>query len=77
MPNNRMVLTETQEDLTTNEDTYILLIYIGESCTGDIDTCNSEYDQSKFLNKTFSAILEPWDKEAKVWQLVTTSYGNY
>lgn len=58
MPNNRMVLTEIQEDLTTNEDTYILLIYIGESCIGDIDTCNFEYDQSKFINKSFSATMK-------------------
>lgn len=56
--NNRLVLTETQEDLTTNEDTYILLIYIGESCTRDINTCNSEYDQSKLLNKEFSATMK-------------------
>ena len=54
MENNRMILTNTQQDLTTSSDTYIFLMWISESCTGDITSCTSGEDQSKYLNKTFS-----------------------
>ena len=44
--NNRMVLTPTHQDLTTTEDSYLLVIYLEE------DNIN---DQSSLLGKTFSA----------------------
>ncbi len=56
--NNRIVLTNTQENLTTTEDTYSLIIYIGESCTGDISDCDSSYDQKKLSNKNFTATMK-------------------
>lgn len=61
MQNNRLLLTNTQEDLTAKEDTYSLIIYIAESCTGDIANCNnnkSEYDESELLNNTFNATMK-------------------
>lgn len=54
MENNRMVLTNTQQDLTASSDTYIFLMWISESCTGDISSCTSSEDQSKYINKNFS-----------------------
>lgn len=61
MKNNRLVLTNTQERLTTNEDKYTLLIYLAESCTGDLSTCNTNsgsYNQETLLNKNFSATMK-------------------
>ena len=61
MKNNRLVLTNTQERLTTNEDKYTLLIYLEESCTGDLSTCNANsgsYNQETLLNKNFSATMK-------------------
>ena len=58
MINNRLVLTTTQEDLTTNTDNYTLLIWISESCTGDIDTCDPTLSQSKYLNKSLNASIK-------------------
>jgi len=61
MKNNRLVLTNTQERLTTNEDKYTLLIYLAESCTGDLSTCNANsgsYNQETLLNKNFSATMK-------------------
>lgn len=55
---NRLVLTETQQDLTTTTDEYVFLMWISESCTGDISTCTSELDQSKYLNKSFGASIK-------------------
>ena len=54
MENSRMVLTNTQQDLTTTASTYVFLMWISESCTGDIASCTSSADQSKYLNKEFS-----------------------
>ena len=54
---NRMVLTNIQQDLPSYDDTadsYTFYIWISESCTGTIDTCAEFYDQSDMLNKTFS-----------------------
>ena len=54
-------LTNTQERLTTNEDKYTLLIYLAESCTGDLSTCNANsgsYNQETLLNKNFSATMK-------------------
>ena len=54
MENNRMVLTTTQQDLTaTASDTYVFLMWISESCAGDISSCTSSEDQSKYINKNF------------------------
>ena len=39
MSDNRLVLTDTQQDLTTTTDEYVFLLWISESCTGDISTC--------------------------------------
>lgn len=63
-PNNRMVLTETQEDLpksiTEGDElpVYTLLIYIAENCTGDIASCNSVNAQDRMLDKRFSATMK-------------------
>lgn len=56
--NNRMLLTNTQEDLTMNEDSYSLIIYLAEKCTGDIENCSNEEDQSYLLNRSFSATIK-------------------
>ena len=58
MSDNRLVLTDTQQDLTTTTDEYVFLLWISESCTGDISTCSKEQDQSKYLNKSFSASIK-------------------
>lgn len=63
-PNNRMVLTETQEDLpksiTEGDElpVYTLLIYIAENCTGDIASCNSVNAQDRMLGKRFTATMK-------------------
>lgn len=59
--NNRIVLTSTQESLTITGNTYSLIFYIAESCTGDLSTCNAnneQYNQSGVLAKHFSAIMK-------------------
>lgn len=58
MSDNRLVLTETQQDLTTSSDEYVFLLWISESCTGDISTCGSDYDQSKYMDKTLSGSIK-------------------
>ena len=58
MSDNRLVLTDTQQDLTTTTDEYVFLLWISESCTGDISTCSKEQEQNKYLNKTFSASIK-------------------
>ncbi len=56
IPNNRMVLTTTQEDLTTAEDAYLLALYIEDSCSSNnLSNCTSAPDQSSLLGKSFSA----------------------
>ena len=54
LENNRMVLTNTQQDLTTSSDSYVFLMWISEACTGDVTTCSSDNSQNKYLNKTFT-----------------------
>lgn len=54
LENNRMVLTNTQQDLTTSSDSYVFLMWISEVCTGDVTTCSSDNSQNKYLNKTFT-----------------------
>ena len=56
--NNRLVLTEIQQDLTTNTDKYVYLMWISEVCTGDITTCDSIVNQNKYSNKTFNASIK-------------------
>ena len=56
--NNRLVLTEIQQDLTTNTDKYVYLMWISEVCTGDITTCDSTVIQNKYSNKTFNALIK-------------------
>ena len=56
--NNRLVLTEVQQDLTTNTDKYVYLMWINEVCTGDITTCDSTLNQNKYSNKTFNASIK-------------------
>ena len=56
MPNNRMLLTSTQQDLTTTEDEYLIALYIEDTCT-NINNCQNPLDQSEFLNKNFSASI--------------------
>ena len=51
MPNNRMVLTPTQQDLGTTTDNYLLAIYIEEST-------EQNGDDSAFLGKTLSANIK-------------------
>ncbi len=58
MSDNRLVLTDTQQDLTTTTDEYVFLLWISESCTGDISTCSKEQEQNKYLNKFFSASIK-------------------
>ena len=56
--NNRLVLTEVQQDLTTNTDKYVYLMWISEICTGDITTCDSTVNQNKYSNKAFNASIK-------------------
>ena len=58
MTGDRLVLTETQQDMSTTADSYVLLMWISESCTGDITTCTKEMDQSDYLNKSFEATIK-------------------
>ncbi|MGN1342672.1 MAG: beta strand repeat-containing protein [Bacilli bacterium] len=58
MSDNRLILTDTQQDLTTTTDEYVFLLWISESCTGDISTCSKEQEQNKYLNKSFSASIK-------------------
>ena len=58
MDDGRLVLTNTQENLTTSTDEYTFLLWISESCTGDITQCDSSKDQSKYLNKTLNATIK-------------------
>ena len=56
--NNRLVLTNTQQDLTTNTDTYVYLMWISEACTGDLSTCDITKNQDKLLGKIFNAQIK-------------------
>jgi len=58
MSNNRLVLTETQQDLTTTKDEYVFLLWISESCSGDIANCSKEQDQSEYLGKSLSGSIK-------------------
>ena len=57
--NNRLVLTNTQQDLNLNTDKYTFLLWISESCEGDIlYDCDSSMDQSKYLNKNLDGSIK-------------------
>ena len=56
--NNRLVLTNTQQDLTTNTDTYVYLMWISEACTDDLSTCDITKNQDKLLGKIFNAQIK-------------------
>lgn len=58
MNDQRLVLTSTQEDLTTTRVEYVFVMWISESCTGDIKTCTKSQDQSKYLNSFFSSEIK-------------------
>ena len=58
MENNRLVLTNTQQDLTTSTDTYVFLMWISESCTDDLTTCTVTNSQNKYSGKIFSATIK-------------------
>lgn len=60
MENDRLVLTETQEDLNNNETTYVFIMWISESCPSDISIleCKDKQDQSSLLNKKFKASID-------------------
>lgn len=57
---NRLVLTTTQEDLNSTNNTYTFIMWISEACPGSIDIleCTEEMDQSSLLNKEFSAMIK-------------------
>ena len=55
---NRLVLTNTQQDLTTSTDTYVFLMWISESCTDDLTTCTKTNSQNKYSGKIFSATIK-------------------
>lgn len=52
--NNRLVLTNTQQDLTTTASTYVFLMWISETCTEDITSCTNSDNQFKYVGKNFS-----------------------
>lgn len=81
MTGDRLVLTDTQQDMSTNEDSYVFLMWISESCTGDITTCTKAMDQSDYLNKNFSATIKvemtTKAKKALVRNTASTKSCNY
>lgn len=58
MDDNRLVLTNIQEDLTTTRVEYVFVMWVSESCTGDIKTCNKKDNQNKYLGKNISANIK-------------------
>lgn len=58
MTDQRLVLTTNQNDLTTTSDEYTFMMWISESCTGNIETCSIDNDESKYFNKTITANLK-------------------
>ena len=56
MPNNKMLLTSTQENLTTTEDEYLFAMYIEDTCS-NINNCPNPVDQSSLLGRSFSASI--------------------
>ena len=59
--NNRMVLTEIQQDLpsySSAADSYTFYIWISEQCTGDITSCGEETNTTPLMNKTLSGNIK-------------------
>ena len=59
--NNRMVLTNIQQDLpsySSTADSYTFYIWISEQCTGDITNCTEDMDVSSLRNKTLSGNIK-------------------
>lgn len=59
--NNRMVLTEIQQDLpsySSTADSYTLIIWISEACTGNITTCTIDQDVTDLMGKTISGNIK-------------------
>ena len=55
--NNRLVLTDIQQDLPASTDTadsYILYIWISEECTGEITACTTDMNTAPLMGKTFT-----------------------
>lgn len=78
MTNNRLVLTNTQQDLTTTKDKYTFLLWISESCTDNLSECSPEEDQSKYLNKTIKASIkiELATESKKTLKRITSTDGS-
>lgn len=77
---NRMVLTNIQQDLPSynaNADSYTFYIWISETCSGSIETCNEFSDQSDMLNKTFSGNIRIELSTKGKKELVRTTNGSY
>ena len=59
--NNRMVLTNIQQDLhgySSTADSYTFYIWISEQCTGDITNCTKDMDVSNLRDKTLSGNIK-------------------
>ena len=59
--NNRMVLTNIQQDLpsySSTADSYTFYIWISEACVGDIANCTEDMDVSNLMNKTLSGNIK-------------------
>ena len=59
--NNRMVLTNIQQDLpsySSTADSYTFYIWISEQCTGDITNCTEDMDVSSLRNRTLSGNIK-------------------
>ena len=56
--NNRLVLTNIQQDLTTSTDTYVYLMWISEACSEELSTCDITKLQDKLQGKTFNASIK-------------------
>lgn len=78
MLDDRMILTSTQQNLTTSTDTYVFLLWISESCTGNITTCTSENNQNRYINKTlnFKLKIEASTKSKKSLTRTVVNYGD-
>lgn len=76
MSDQRLVLTTNQNDLTTANDEYTFMMWISESCSGDIGECNLENDQSKYLNKNITANLKVETSTGRKKALVRKTASN-
>ena len=59
--NNRMVLTEIQQDLpsySSAADSYTFYIWISEQCIGEITSCGEETNTAPLMNKTLSGNIK-------------------